>query len=122
MTRSIYGWGEGTGLAFRNYTHLPKVHGETPSARRAKRRHKPLPASLEVWLRDNFTCRKCNFRPSTRWSWPLGGMRTDMRELTVDHVIPASCGGSDEPHNLTTLCRACNTRRGAYYPSPRVLL
>lgn len=117
MTRSAYGWGYGQGLAFTHYTHLPKI-GSTPEIRRALRRHKPLKCAAEVFARDRYTCRKCGYcEPRGIWGLPVW-----VEHLTVDHVIPASCGGSDEPHNLTTLCRRCNTRRGAYYPAPRVLL
>jgi len=34
-------------------------------------------------------------------------------ELSLDHVHPYSLGGGDEPENLQTLCRPCNSRKGA---------
>lgn len=34
-------------------------------------------------------------------------------DLTLDHIWPWSRGGSDEPGNLRTLCRPCNSRKGA---------
>lgn len=34
-------------------------------------------------------------------------------DLTLDHVVPQSRGGSDEPDNLQTLCLSCNCRKGA---------
>lgn len=33
--------------------------------------------------------------------------------LSLDHIHPYSLGGSDEPENLQTLCRPCNSRKGA---------
>lgn len=33
--------------------------------------------------------------------------------LSLDHVHPYSLGGSDEPSNLQTLCRPCNSSKGA---------
>lgn len=45
--------------------------------------------------RDHHTCLWCG-RPAT----------------TVDHIIPASKGGSDLPHNLLASCSECNTKRG----------
>lgn len=30
-------------------------------------------------------------------------------DLTLDHIIPRSVGGTDDPENLQTLCRRCNS-------------
>jgi hypothetical protein len=32
--------------------------------------------------------------------------------LQIDHIEPVSLGGSNEPPNLQTLCRSCNSRKG----------
>jgi hypothetical protein len=50
----------------------------------------------EVFLRDNFTCRKCS-------------VRTD---LSADHIIAESKGGKTVLDNLQTLCRSCNSKKG----------
>lgn len=34
-------------------------------------------------------------------------------ELTRDHIIPKSIGGSNRPSNIRPLCAPCNGRRGA---------
>lgn len=39
---------------------------------------------------------------------------------TVDHIVPLSRGGTDDPSNLRSACRACNTRKRDR-PAPRVL-
>jgi len=59
----------------------------------------PIPPDLrwEVWERDNFTCRHCGVR----------------RHLSVDHIIAESKGGPMTLDNLQTLCRSCNSRKGA---------
>ncbi len=53
-----------------------------------------------IFKRDNWTCQYCGFdgRPFQNWLF-----------LTVDHVVPVSQGGSHDPSNLVTCCRACNS-------------
>lgn len=59
------------------------------------------PISVEhrwaIWERDNFTCQKCRAR----------------RYLSIDHKMPRSRGGNNRPSNLQTLCRSCNSAKGA---------
>lgn len=50
-----------------------------------------------VWERDNFTCQHCGSR----------------RYLTVDHIVPESKGGAHDMGNFQTLCRRCNSKKGA---------
>jgi hypothetical protein len=50
-----------------------------------------------VLRRDGFRCRHCG----------------DWRNLSVDHLIPRSAGGTNDPDNLQALCRRCNSRKGA---------
>lgn len=51
----------------------------------------------KIWEYDNFTCKIC-------------GSRYD---LTVDHILAESNGGETTIDNLQTLCRSCNSRKGA---------
>lgn len=48
---------------------------------------------FSILQRDKFTCQYCG---------KAGG------ELEVDHVVPQSRGGSDDPGNLKTACVDCN--------------
>lgn len=49
-----------------------------------------------VYSRDGWCCLTCG--------------STD--DLTCDHIIPESRGGETSVHNLQTLCRSCNSKKG----------
>ena len=49
-----------------------------------------------VLRRDHQTCRQC------------GARQEDGVRLEVDHIVPVARGGTNDPYNLQTLCRACN--------------
>lgn len=53
-----------------------------------------------VFARDGFTCQYCG----------------STRQLTLDHVVPVSRGGSTSWENVVTSCAPCNTRKGAHMP------
>lgn len=38
-------------------------------------------------------------------------------ELTTDHVMPKSRGGTNDPDNLVLACRDCNMKKGARTPA-----
>lgn len=56
---------------------------------------------FEVLRRDDYTCRYC---------------RSKNNELTVDHVVPVSLGGTDKPDNLVACCRDCNFGKSSAAP------
>lgn len=66
---------------------------------------KPISRSLrfEILRRDNHTCRYC-------------GAKAPDVELQVDHVLPVALGGTNDPTNLTTACRDCNSGKGSTSP------
>jgi 5-methylcytosine-specific restriction endonuclease McrA len=51
--------------------------------------------------RDNFQCQYCGRKHV---------------ELTIDHIIPKSRGGSDSWDNLVAACKSCNNRKGSRTP------
>lgn len=54
---------------------------------------------LAIFLRDDFTCLYCD-------------KVFEISDLTVDHVIPKSKGGRDQPGNLMASCLNCNKNKG----------
>ncbi len=62
----------------------------------------------EVLRRDNHTCRYCGRRPPEV-------------ELTVDHVVPVSLGGSDAPSNLVAACKDCNAGKTSSSPDSQLV-
>lgn len=63
---------------------------------------------FEVLRRDNYTCRYC-------------GAKAPDVPLTVDHVIPTTLGGSDDPSNLVTACRDCNAGKSSTSPDEHLV-
>jgi hypothetical protein len=61
----------------------------------------PKRVRFEVLRRDNYTCRYCH--------------ATDA-PLTIDHVLPAVLGGTDDPSNLVAACKDCNAGKSSSNP------
>lgn len=59
----------------------------------------PIPdrTIVETYTRDGFRCVYCE----------------SIERLTIDHIIPVTRGGGNDPENLQTLCRKCNSAKGA---------
>lgn len=55
---------------------------------------------LAIYLRDGLACIWC------------GMAIEDGLQLTLDHLIPSSQGGSNKATNLVTCCHRCNSSRG----------
>ena len=51
-----------------------------------------------LFFRDRFRCQYC-------------GLKSDARELTIDHVIPRVRGGTSTWENCVIACIACNRRK-----------
>lgn len=50
-----------------------------------------------IYARDSHACVYCG----------------STHDLTLDHVLPAESGGTNDVTNLVTACRSCNSRKGA---------
>lgn len=53
-----------------------------------------------LFKRDSHSCQYCGVK----------------RDLTIDHVVPRSKGGSSSWKNLVTACKKCNTQKGDFTP------
>jgi 5-methylcytosine-specific restriction endonuclease McrA len=53
-----------------------------------------------IFKRDNFECQYCGTK----------------KDLTLDHVVPSSRGGTHSWLNLVTACKRCNARKGDCSP------
>lgn len=96
--RAVWHLGDGEGgfvieELHRRYT--TRHHGSR--SRREKIDHSTRRAAYE---RDQYRCVEC-------------GTHID---LTLDHVNPVSLGGASTLENLATMCRSCNSRKGARRP------
>ncbi len=70
----------------------------------APRRAARLRFSREnVYLRDDYTCQYC-------------ARRFAPKDLTLDHVVPASKSGRKDWTNVVAACRDCNHRKGDRTP------
>ena len=66
-----------------------------------------------IFRRDHFTCQYCHRQPGTE-------------ELTIDHVLPRSHGGTSTWENCVLACISCNARKadrtpvGAHMPLRKI--
>ena len=79
------------------YEHSDEYFRNSPKTNQKTK--EPIPPDIRwaVWERDNFTCKHCGSR----------------KNLTIDHIVPESKGGKMTMENAQTLCRSCNSRKGA---------
>ncbi len=71
---------------------------------------------------DGVAQRRIGISPTLRWeTFKRDGYRCVLcakdTDLTVDHIYPQSKGGDNNPDNLRTLCRSCNSRKGDRVPN-----
>lgn len=63
----------------------------------------PALTNTLLFARDQYVCLYC-------------GMKFPVRELSRDHVVPTSKGGTDRWTNCVTACRRCNNRKANKTP------
>jgi hypothetical protein len=89
---------------YRRTAELQALVDEQRAARRSVRSQLAADRSIawRVYQRDGFACVQCG----------TDGTHAG-NDLTVDHITPVSLGGTNDLWNLQTLCRRCNSRKGA---------
>lgn len=102
-----------------------------PKAAKSELRMPGKTVADNTFGRDGWRCRFCGVRvvvPAARkvlsaaapdalcWQEPTEGMHAAFlyASATLDHVVPHSYGGSNDPENLVTACWPCNFGRGGY--------
>jgi hypothetical protein len=60
----------------------------------------------EIMIRDGWTCQICNKRIDKRLRFP------NPMSASIDHIIPLSEGGTDEPKNVQAAHWRCNVAKG----------
>ncbi|MFC1978467.1 HNH endonuclease [Chloroflexota bacterium] len=61
--------------------------------------HRRKLTKYEIFIRDKYTCQYCG---------------KQMRELTLDHVMPRHRGGGHTWDNVTSACKKCNQRKAGH--------
>ncbi|HLN23768.1 MAG TPA: HNH endonuclease [Patescibacteria group bacterium] len=87
--------------------HSPRCEMALPSVISLKEYmptvHRPAFTRFNVFLRDRFSCQYC-------------GQSLPTHDLTFDHVIPRSKGGTTTWENVVTACSPCNLVKGSRLP------
>ena len=65
-------------------------------------RHQRKLTRREVFVRDRYMCQYCG---------------KQMRELTLDHIVPRHRGGEHSWDNVASACKACNHRKAGHTPA-----
>ncbi|MDI6816870.1 MAG: HNH endonuclease signature motif containing protein [Actinomycetota bacterium] len=80
--------------------HHMEVPSEIPAPKGAKNKYNHRPVTKKqrerIFKRDNYGCVICG----------------NSADLSIDHIIPVSKGGTSDDENLRTLCGLCNGKKG----------
>lgn len=70
----------------------------------------------ELFQRQRGRCAYCHIPMLFDFESNYGQIKPPLRLATVDHVIPRSAGGTDDPANLVLACGYCNSRKSSGPP------
>lgn len=69
---------------------------------------RPLRKKIALWLRDSRVVKDDALVANCSYC----GKEQTLYQITVDHVLPTSCGGKSSLGNLVFSCGACNQTKG----------
>lgn len=100
----------GTWLAEASAIYCSLACGKRAARRRRRARtwgvHRQHYRPTDVYARDGWRCHLCHRAVRRRAVVP------HPLAPTIDHLVPLSCGGHDEPANVACAHYSCNTKRG----------
>lgn len=123
---------ESVGLDFDSVVHVRRLPGQAAKKFRAaittmNRQHGMIPARIAKAVnRDRTTInyylgRRREFSGKDWWTVRAQVLKRDLytcqycgskKDLTCDHVVPRTRGGTNHHSNLKTACRSCNSKKG----------
>ena len=108
-THDFDSWKEFSRFAVREYVRAVTFKFMKPEVIRLKyfnglQKRKVRFTRRNIFERDDYTCQYCGRQPPER-------------ELSLDHVVPRSRGGSSTWDNLVVACVRCNDRKGSRLPN-----
>lgn len=91
-----------------DFSHPVSVKFTSPAVVRLVYKNRWMPKIAKfnrkaILKRDYYICQYCGYAGTPN-------------QLSVDHVIPRSCGGSNSFDNCVTCCKPCNSRKGNRTP------
>lgn len=99
----------------------PNVYAFTDEERTTMTSKRCLTAGCNLWAIPGYS--RCRAHQRLRWAtyndpayraWPRDRACQKCgatRDLTRDHIRPVAHGGTNDPSNLRTLCRSCNSSK-----------
>jgi hypothetical protein len=91
---------------------IDRDEAEAEEARRQQKVLEALGEPRPKWQARKPICNKLRWRVFRRDNYRCKHCSTD-EDLTADHIIADSLGGPTIIENLQTLCRSCNSKKGA---------
>ena len=65
---------------------------------------------------DSIACNRANLLYRDGHQCQYCGNHFEVKELTIDHIIPKSRGGKNTWNNLVIACKKCNQKKGSRTP------